>query len=164
MSSHTLPMKYGKIAIVTDDGVNVCAHFGRANYYEVVTVVNGTVTERERREKPNFHGAAHANVQSGNSDEGHRHSHSGNGQNGHGHHSSGNGQNGHGHNSSGKHQAMAGVISDCDMILAKNMGHGAYMGMLEHGIEPCVTNHTKIDDAIAAVLDGSLINHTERLH
>ena len=45
-----------KIASVTDDGVSIHSHFGRALYFEVVTVDDGHLTARERRTKPAHHG------------------------------------------------------------------------------------------------------------
>jgi predicted Fe-Mo cluster-binding NifX family protein len=44
-----------KIAFVTDDGETISAHFGRAAYYEVITVADGKVQHRERREKAGHH-------------------------------------------------------------------------------------------------------------
>jgi predicted Fe-Mo cluster-binding NifX family protein len=40
-----------KIAAVSEDGVTVAQHFGRAPYYVVVTVAGGRVVERETRPK-----------------------------------------------------------------------------------------------------------------
>ena len=40
-----------KIAIVTDDGQSISAHFGRARAYAVLTVRDGAVVERELRPK-----------------------------------------------------------------------------------------------------------------
>ncbi len=47
-----------KIAVATEDGTHVSAHFGRAPYFEVLTIENGKVTARERRSK-DFHKGAH---------------------------------------------------------------------------------------------------------
>jgi len=44
-----------KIAFVTDDGMTISSHFGRALYYEVVTLGDGKVLGRERREKAGHH-------------------------------------------------------------------------------------------------------------
>jgi len=41
-----------KIAAITDDGVTISQHFGRAPYYAVLTVEEGRVVRRELREKP----------------------------------------------------------------------------------------------------------------
>jgi len=40
-----------KIAIATEDGIKASAHFGRAPYYEVVTLEDGKIIARERRAK-----------------------------------------------------------------------------------------------------------------
>jgi predicted Fe-Mo cluster-binding NifX family protein len=41
-----------KIAVVTNDGRTISAHFGRARAYVVVTVEDGQVVAREQRERP----------------------------------------------------------------------------------------------------------------
>jgi predicted Fe-Mo cluster-binding NifX family protein len=41
-----------KIALVTNDGRTISAHFGRARAYVVVTVEDGQVVAREQRERP----------------------------------------------------------------------------------------------------------------
>jgi predicted Fe-Mo cluster-binding NifX family protein len=40
-----------KIAVITDDDVNVSQHFGRAHFYLMFTVEDGVVTAKEKREK-----------------------------------------------------------------------------------------------------------------
>ena len=40
-----------KIAAVTEDGVTISQHFGRAPYYVVLTIADGQVVAREQREK-----------------------------------------------------------------------------------------------------------------
>lgn len=131
-----------KIAAVTDDGNSICAHFGRAQYYEVLTVEDGKVTARERREKPNHH--VHNAGQ-------HQHQHK-------------HGDAGHGMGSHEKHKGMADVISDCQMILARGMGYGAYASMEQFNIVPVVTDIDGIEDAVNAVIEGTIVDHTEKLH
>lgn len=41
-----------KIAAVTADGVSIHSHFGQAPFFEVLTIKDEQVTERERRVKP----------------------------------------------------------------------------------------------------------------
>lgn len=48
-----------KIAIATEDGVHVSAHFGRAPYFEVLTIEQGQIVARERREKAHHQGEHH---------------------------------------------------------------------------------------------------------
>ena len=38
-----------KVAAITDDGKNISLHFGRAQYYLVVTVEDGVIVDRELR-------------------------------------------------------------------------------------------------------------------
>jgi predicted Fe-Mo cluster-binding NifX family protein len=59
---------------------------------------------------------------------------------------------------------MASAISDCQVLLARGMGAGAYESMQEAGIRPVVTDIPTIDAAVAAYLAGTLTDHTERLH
>lgn len=44
-----------KIAFVTDDGNTICKHFGKANYYNVLTIENGSITHTEIRPKTGHH-------------------------------------------------------------------------------------------------------------
>ena len=40
-----------KIAAVSEDGVTISQHFGRAPFYVVVTVEDGKIVSREKRDK-----------------------------------------------------------------------------------------------------------------
>lgn len=53
-----------KIAIVTEDGMHVSAHFGRAPYYEILTVDAGKIIARERRDKAH-HQSGHQHHEGG---------------------------------------------------------------------------------------------------
>ncbi len=128
------------IAAVTDDGLTISQHFGRAAYYEVLFVENGNVVKRERREK-----LGHNNF----AQEKHHHS---------------DGQHGLDEHSHSKHISMAEVINDCQILLARGMGNGAYQSMLQLNIKPIVTDIKNIDEAVQAVINGSIIDHTEKLH
>ena len=129
------------IAAVTDDGVTISQHFGRAKFYEVLFVKNGKVVKRERREK-----LGHNNF----AQEEH-------------HHQSGE-QHGFDESSHNKHINTAEAIKDCKILLARGMGNGAYQSMLQLNIKPVVTDIKNIDEAIQAVINGSIIDHTEKLH
>jgi len=129
------------IAAVTDDGTTISQHFGRAKFYEVLFVENGKVVKRERREKLGHNNFAQ--------EEHHHHS-------GEQH-----GQDQHSHN---KHVSMAETIKECQILLARGMGNGAYQSMIQLNIKPVVTDIKNIDDAVQAVINGSIIDHTEKLH
>jgi len=70
------------------------------------------------------------------------------------------------HNVGGRHehQDMYAPISDCQVLLARGMGAGAYEGMRQAGIHPIVTDIASIDEAVQAYLTGRLVDHIERLH
>lgn len=127
------------IAVVTDDGVTISQHFGRAKYYEVLFVENDKVVRRERREKlghNNFANEEH-------------------------HHGEHHGSDGHSHS---KHVSMAEAIKDCQILLARGMGNGAYQSLFQLNIKPILTDIKNIDDAVKSVIDGSIVDHIEKLH
>jgi predicted Fe-Mo cluster-binding NifX family protein len=132
-----------KIAAVTDDGITICSHFGRAQFYEVLSIENGTITKRERRPKAGHHTFAHG-------DHDHSQAHGAS----------------HGFDAASvnKHNQMAETIKDCQVVLARGMGNGAYQGMLQNNIKPIVTDIQTIDEAVQAVINGTIVDHTEKLH
>lgn len=129
------------IAAVTDDGVTISQHFGRAKYYEVLFVENGKVVKRERREKLGHHNFSQQE-----------------------HHNHSNEQHGFDESSHNKHVSMAEAIKDCQILLARGMGNGAYQSMLQLNIKPVVTDIKNIDEAVQAIINDSIVNHTEKLH
>ena len=129
------------IAAVTDDGTTISQHFGRAKFYEVLFVENGKVVKRERCEKLGHNNFAQ--------EEHHHHSDEQHGQDQHSHN---------------KHVRMAEAIKECQILLARGMGNGAYQSMIQLNIKPVVTDIKNIDDAVQAVINGSIIDHTEKLH
>jgi len=128
------------IAVVTDDGITISQHFGRAKHYEVLFVENGSVFKRERRDKLGHHNFAEE-----------EHHHSG-------------GQHGHDESSHNKHVSMAEAIKDCQILLACGMGAGAYQSMLQLHIKPIVTDIKNIDEAVQSVINGTIMDHIEKLH
>ena len=133
-----------KIAAVSEDGVTISQHFGRAPFYVVVTIEDGRVTGKERRDKP------------------------GHGQPGQGHHSSehshGDPRHGFDQAAQKRHADMAQVIADCSVVLTRGMGTGAYESMQAAGLRPIVTDLEMIDEAVQAVVSGNIVDHRERLH
>jgi predicted Fe-Mo cluster-binding NifX family protein len=131
-----------KIAAITDDGKTISQHFGRAQYYLVVTVENGQIVGREMREKlghAHFGGEPHAADIPGQP---------------------------HGMDpaSHDRHIQMAQAILDCKALLCRGMGMGAYESMKVAGIQPLVTDIQEIEAAIKAYINGQLVDHSEQLH
>ena len=134
-----------RIAAVSEDGKTISQHFGRAPFYVVVTVEDGKVTARETRDK-----MGHAQFAGDTHEE-------------HGQEAD---ARGHGFDpaAQSRHSRMAAAIADCDVLLARGMGAGAYESMRQAGIRPILTDIPEIDEAVRAVISGEIIDHSERLH
>ncbi len=130
-----------KIAAVSDDGVTISQHFGRAPFYVIVTVEGDKVVGKETREKSGHHtfAAHHADVKPGEP---------------------------HGYDAGAqiRHASMAETVADCQILLAGGMGWGAYDSLKSNNIEPIVTDVENIDEAVKRYIDGELDNLMERLH
>lgn len=135
-----------KIAAITDDGKTISQHFGRAQYYLVATLENGAITHREMRAK-----LGHGNFAGEHLSGEHVHEH---GQERHG-------MDADSHN---KHLQMAEAIGDCEAVLCRGMGRGAYESMQVRGIRPVVTDIEAIDDAVLAYAGGNIKDLVEKLH
>jgi predicted Fe-Mo cluster-binding NifX family protein len=131
-----------KIAVITDDGKTISQHFGRAPYYMVVTVEDGTITEHELRDKighNHFVDQPHQEEQPGQ-------------------------QHGMDAASHNKHLQMAESIADCEALLCRGMGMGAYQSMQVRGIRPVVTDIETIDEAVLAYATGKIVDYVDKLH
>jgi len=131
-----------KIAVISDDETTISQHFGRAPLYVVVSVEDGRIVSKETRAKTGHHTfAAH---QPSDLAPGERH--------------------GYDAGSQIRHQSMAEIISDCQVLLAGGMGWGAYESMQSYNIKPIVTDVKSINEAVQLYLDDKLTNLMERLH
>jgi len=131
-----------KIAAITDDGKTISQHFGRAQYYLVATVENGKIVSRELRDKlghTHFVNQPHEEEQPGQP----------------------HGMDAASHN---KHLQMAEAIADCEALLCRGMGMGAYESMKTRGIRPVVTDIASVDEAVMAYVEGKIVDQVERLH
>ncbi len=140
-----------KIAVVTDNGQTISAHFGRAPYYLVFTVENGAISRRELREKAGHHQAAGEHHD-------HEHSHEHGDCHEHGH------EHGSGPHAADQHARMIEAIADCQVVIVRGMGRGAYTAMQQANITPFVTDVVDPEAAVRAYLAGTLVDHTDRLH
>ena len=106
-----------KLAFVTDDEIIISAHFGRAVYYLFVTIEDGKVVHREKREKLNH--AHFANELQEAEAPGKP----------------------HGFESAARdrHGRMMKTIADCEVLVSRGMGLGAYENLKSRGIQPILT-------------------------
>lgn len=131
-----------KIAAITDDGKTISQHFGRAGHYLVATIEDGKIVNREMRAKlghNQFASEPHPAEQPGQP---------------------------HGMDpvSHDKHLRMSESIADCEALLCRGMGMGAYESMKARGIRPIVTDIASIDEAVMAYVEGSIVDQTDLLH
>lgn len=133
-----------KIAVITEDGQTISQHFGRAPYYLVFTVEDGAIVAQELRDKVGHRQFAH---------EDHDHDAESDPR-GHG----------FGAHSDAKHARMIESIQDCDAIIVRGMGRGAYLAMEQANIRPFVTDLAGAEEAVRAYLGGTLADHTDLLH
>jgi predicted Fe-Mo cluster-binding NifX family protein len=138
-----------KIALVTDDGKSISAHFGRAQYYLIAQIEDGAVASTELVERSERCGCGEGQ------DHGHDHD-----QHEHGHEHA----HEHSHDHGEKHQRMFAPITDCAVLIARGMGQGAHRGLQVAGIQPVLTELTDINAALEAYLAGQLVDQPQRVH
>jgi predicted Fe-Mo cluster-binding NifX family protein len=130
-----------KLAFAADDGRTVSTHFGDARHYSVVTIEQGKIVRRDMRDKlghNHFAGEEHAH------EPGHPHSFDPAKQ--------------------GRHMQMVESIRDCEAMLYRDMGMGAYESLRYLNIHPNLTKIADVDKAVAAHINGNLTDHAKRLH
>ena len=131
-----------KIAVISDDGVTVSQHFGRAEMYIVLTIEDGKIIAEERRPKVGhraFVGEPHEELDA-------------------------QGRHGFGAGAQSRHEQMATAISDCQALIAGGMGWGARESLQQLGIEVVITDVEDARDAALRHAEGDLPNLVERLH
>ncbi len=126
-----------KIAVVTDDGQTISMHFGRATHYLVCTVEDGKITAKELVESLDAaqeHAHRARRITWSRPD------------------------------ADRKHASMIDPVADCEAILVRGMGRGAYLAIEQAQIKPVVTDIADAEAAVQAYIDGTIIDHTEKLH
>ena len=63
-----------------------------------------------------------------------------------------------------RHLQMSESIADCEALLCRGMGMGAYESMKARGIRPIVTAIKDIDEAVMAYINDDIVDHVEKLH
>ena len=131
-----------KIAVISDDGLTVSQHFGRAEMYVVLTVEDGQILAEETRPKLG-HGAfvsqPHADLDA-------------------------QGRHGYGEGAQSRHQRMAEAIGDCQALISGGMGWGAQESLQQLGIAVVITEVEDAREAALRHVRGDLPNLVERLH
>ena len=129
-----------KIAIVSDDEITISRHFGRAGKYMVYMVIKGQLQETEILPKQNHCHSRQDRCQDNNRSRG------------------------LGKASREKHEHIFEDIIDCDVVVSRGMGRGAYLDLMRLNIQPIITDIMRVDEAVNAVIDGTIVNHSDQLH
>ncbi len=122
------------IAFVTDDGTTISSHFGRAMYYEIISLKDGKIAERKHVSKAGHHSFGQ-----------------------HGDH-------GHDHNDDQKHATMTAPLDGVAVLVSRGMGLGAQQHLLGMGIRPVLTGLHAIDEAVEQYVAGTLTSDERRIH
>ena len=131
-----------KIAFVTDNGVTITQHFGRAGKYLVVETEDGKELSRELRDKL-----------------GHTHFHQAEKEHNLGENQAHNNPADH-----SKHVQMMAAIEDCDVVVCGGMGRGAFQSIVSLGKDVFMTNTDDINNALKGYLAGELQNMSDLIH
>lgn len=135
-----------KIALVTEDGKEISAHFGRASHYSIFNISDGQIVSKKLIDKH----SQHKQRDEHNSDRHHRHRERESRRTG--------------KHAQERHQKMFSPIADCDILIARGIGKGAHRGLSGMGIKPILTDIVEIETAVKAVIDGTIEDHPERVH
>ena len=126
----------GKIAIATNDEINVAGHPGRCRAFMIYEIINGVIENKECRENTFTHHRA------GNTGEEHyRHE-----DNNH-----------HGHS----HETLIIALKDCSFFIAKSGGWRIVEDLKNNNITPLFTSVEQIETAVELFLNGELKNDVE---
>jgi predicted Fe-Mo cluster-binding NifX family protein len=147
-----------KIAVVSNDGRSISAHFGRARSFVVATVAEGKVIQSEMRDKDQCAHGHHGH------EHGHDHDHSQEGE------QLSSGQIGVGGANipaaaqQDPHKQAVAAIADCEVVLSRGMGQGMFRNLRRANIRPVLTTMVSVDEALAAFLEGRLEEHPDLVH
>ncbi len=113
-----------RIAVASDDGINVTGHVGKCRGFLIIDVENGEILKKEIRKNSFTDHAIGKNEEN-------VHDH----ENGHG--------GGHGNNDG--HKRLAEGLKDCKYLISHGMGWKLVEDIKSLGIEPLVTSETNAE-------------------
>lgn len=126
-----------RVALASDDGLNITSHFGRAEYYVVVEIHGGEILSRRLVPKENHYSLRSTKLaHRGDPDEA---------------------------ISEEQHRRMFDPVEDCDILVARGMGASAVRRVQELGLKPILTDLATVDEVLKAYLEGALQHCPERI-
>lgn len=133
-----------KIAIATEDGKIISAHFGRSPYFAIYQIEEGKIVNIEMRK----------NTFTGHFSRGHTEHHEHHGGE---HHR-------HGTGDPHTHHSVAEGLKDCQVVISHGMGRKAWEDLRARGIEMIVTDETDVEKGVEMYVTGELEDRVEKLH
>ena len=122
-----------RIAVASDDGINVTGHVGKCKGFLIIDVENGEILKKEIR-KNSFTDHALSKTEGNN----HGYNHGG----------------GHGNNDG--HKRLAEGLIDCKYLISHGMGWKLVEDIKSFGIEPLVTTESNVEIAAITLEQGKL--------
>jgi predicted Fe-Mo cluster-binding NifX family protein len=119
-----------KIAVSTEDGIQICGHLGHVSKFLVYEVDNGSVLSKKIRNVTPVHSS-------------HEHHH---GEHGHN----------HAHPNGDHHGGLVGSLSDISAVITNGAGGGMIAALKSAGIDPVITPESDPDVAVMAYAAGTL--------
>ncbi|MBN2174017.1 MAG: hypothetical protein JW731_07795 [Bacteroidales bacterium] len=124
-----------KIAVASDDGVNIAQHFGRTRGLLIFTVTNNEISDRSYIEN-NFTGHA----------QGHHHDH----------------DHGHGHQHQHSHSNILDALQECEVVISRGMGRRLLDDFESAGKQVFVTWTENAENAVKQFIEGNLQHDPEK--
>jgi predicted Fe-Mo cluster-binding NifX family protein len=128
-----------KIAIATEDGKVISAHFGRSPFFVVYEIDAGKIINQEMRRNTftgHFRGGGHHGDEHHDRGKGDKHA----------------------------HRTVAEGLQDCKAVISHGMGRRAWEDLRSRGIEMIVTDEIEVERALNMYLAGELKDRPEKLH
>lgn len=144
-----------KIAVASDGERRIASHVSRCQEFLVYQVDGHEATLLETRPNPLL---VTAGGQPAANPAGHGHQHRHGHAHGHGHHHGANDAECHSENHAGHHGALAGVLLDCEALIARGMGSGFWQQMLNLGVRPMIVKELDAELAALALASGELVS------
>lgn len=122
-----------KIAIPSDDKINICKHFGRTKGFLIFDIEDHKITNKEYVQN-NITGHA----------QGHHHEHN------------------HDHSQPHSHGGILGALKDCQVVISGGMGRRLYIDFEQAKKEVFISNEVIAEKAVELYLLGQLKDHPEQ--
>ncbi len=122
-----------RIAVASDDNINVTGHVGKCREFVIFDVENGTILKKEVR-KNSFTDHFFGKKDESKHDNGH----------------------GGGHGNNDGHKRLAEGLKDCQYLISHGMGWKLVEEIKSFGIEPLVTSEINAEQAAIMLEAGNL--------